>query len=155
MTVFAEYTRMVTQHTRAQSIDDQMLHMAIGIALGVCELEQALMDFDPDDRQVIEKLGDIEFYLLSMYQCYSQARPVVVAHGPRVGTVAFLRVALSELLAAIQQGIVHKRLENITTTVVNALNEFRLQLDNIYYHYDIDVTNVLKTNIQKVKNAKD
>lgn len=131
--------------------DCHILHMLIGVIGEVLELELAVItqDHELTAAEVIEELGDIEFFLTGL--CISlNVDPGADESTNKVGTLAQLRIAAEDLLTVIKRYIIYNQRDKYDE-LRKALEHFRKCLRTYYITHDISQGEVLHKNIMKLR----
>lgn len=131
--------------------DCHILHMLIGVIGEVLELELAVItqDHELTAAEVVEELGDIEFYLTGLCISFS-IDPSTDASTNKIGTLAQLRIAAEDLLTAIKRYIIYNQRDKYDN-VRGALEYLRKCLRSYYTTHDIPQGEVLHKNIIKLR----
>jgi len=140
-------------------------HMATGISGEVGEVGEAIVDEDKiddvDEENMIEELGDIEFYLEGYRQGVNLSREDTInythmtfsQYGKSMDGVIFdyvrLTVAASQLLDATKKAAAYNKEIN-QANVVNALRDIELYLESIRQHFGIIHEETLRHNVAKL-----
>lgn len=140
-------------------------HMATGISGEVGEVGEAIIDQDKIDdvntENMIEELGDIEFYLEGYRQGVKLSREDLITyqsmtfsqHGQSMDGVIFdyvrLTIAASQLLDATKKAAAYNKEINYSN-VVNALRDIEVYLESIRQHFGILHEETLFHNVNKL-----
>ena len=167
------YSDMVSQLAKSGSdIIDQLnpssahlLHMAVGISGESSELLEAILDVESfnhvDEENLMEELGDIEFYIEGLRQGVGLERHDTINyqstdfsyHGVSFlgATLDFARLSLNagKLLDDIKKMAIYVKPIDIDSVVRN-LTEIELCLESIRQHFGILYYDCLEHNVEKL-----
>jgi hypothetical protein len=139
------------------NVSPALLHGAIGLVTEASELLQALaVDADKIDRpNLIEELGDIEWYLALVYREVGMRQ---IDQAPRVttpplDTAIAIVVASSEVLDIIKKSIYYSR-EVDYSAVTEALSRAEWLLAVIRLHFGLDRAEIQRLNIEKLQKKR-
>lgn len=124
------------------------LHMLVGLAGEVLELEQELR-IAPDflRSNVIEELGDIEFFLTGLYQCFDieqkDSNPL-----PTACNLGHIRNALEYVITAVKRHVIYNATPDAIPQTLDAFTDI---LNQFYKDCSIDRDKVLQANITKLR----
>lgn len=132
-------------------------HMATGVAGEAGELLDAVMEFyygagNLDRVNVIEELGDLEFYLEGICQRYGIEAALAPKHLPWTGVLALtsrLTVVALDLLDTIKKEVVYNKAVD-SARLVACVGEIYGLMANIRLNIGADRKEVLEGNIVKL-----
>jgi len=121
------------------------VHMLLGLVGEVLELDLAVNEADGDTdtvpQEIIEELGDIEFYLAGLYQAYFLTE--------EFGNAGELMPVVEALLTEVKRSIFYQK-PNLSD-IENQLHAFSGSLDALYQDINITRDQVLQANIDKLR----
>jgi hypothetical protein len=123
--------------------------MAIGVSGEMAELLNAALN--KDEVNLLEEMGDIEFYVEGLFQGLGviAPTPIPVELGSRLGSMSCLVIIAGELLDFAKRfAIYQKPLEKIA--FLKTLKEFRSELDGVYPVWNITHEQAIAGNIAKL-----
>lgn len=122
--------------------DDSLhiLHMAVGIMGEVVELEEGITNHDMEN--IIEELGDIEFYLTGLSMSVLMVKCIGVKRKTDIVFTA------GKILDHAKKHSVY--CQPITVALGIAMGELRFILDNMYKDFNISRDLVLQSNMDKL-----
>jgi len=144
---------IIDRENRDQLFD--LLHASIGFAGEVCELQEGAVTLSTSaDDNLVEELGDIEFYLELLRQCLNIKVEAVTEE--RVCNYMSFRSLLDELselsgdmLDATKKCFIYNQEIDMTRFVI-ALTKTNLCLSLIYKNKNITREDVLEANLKKL-----
>lgn len=123
-------------------------HMILGVMVEMLELSQALKSNpEMDCLEVIEELGDLEFFLAGLYQVYGYIEPLVPGT-LKPSTYHELEAAGEVLGTEVKRLIYYNKLD---AAVKAALHDFSYQLQRFYVMCELTRDEVLQANINKLR----
>jgi NTP pyrophosphatase (non-canonical NTP hydrolase) len=143
----------------------QLLHMSVGVAGEAGELLEAVIDCNStdevDEENLIEELGDIEFYLEGVRQemgfkwddTLPEESPSYVNHGENMVEVVydFARLSMSSgvLLDSIKKFAIYVKPIN-AQEVMNNLQAIEVCIESIRQHFGVIRKECLEHNVNKL-----
>lgn len=133
------------------------IHMAIGISGEVGELLDCWEGVEvPDRENLVEELGDIEFYFEGLLQGYSLEQPSGMPHPekPELGD-PFLKCSIlaADLLDTVKKEAIYRKDPNMDK-ITSLVNGFRFQLNRIYESMQVTKEEAHVHNMNKLLKGK-
>lgn len=133
------------------------IHMAIGISGEVGELLDCWEGTEvPDRENLVEELGDIEFYFEGLLQGYSLEQPEDTGHPDKVScSDPFLRCSIiaADLLDTVKKEVIYRKDPNMDK-IGTLTSAFRHQLNRIYRSMQVTKGEAHVHNMNKLLKGK-
>lgn len=144
------YTKMVLTLFKEQpTLADRLVHVAMGLTGEVLELEEA-----SSRQNLLEELGDLEFYLEAGYNQIGMPPAIDQRDAPPLSEcMKLLKSSANEFQDLAKKAWVYEKAVN-TLDFAMALNAVRYALNNLHHYYGFSVSEVRDANKIKLIGPK-